>query len=111
MRIGQVRGWAIARLGLDRKSFGLLRIGEFWEAMVVWSEDRDADRRQLFQLIRNVGHSLFNLQLDKKDKIPPEKYIPLPWDDIPEDAAEHLRNMTDEEKKASLESLRKVINW
>ena len=45
MTIGQVRGWAISRLHLDRESFGLLRVGEYWEAMVSWIEDRNAERQ------------------------------------------------------------------
>lgn len=107
MTIGQVRGWAIARLRLDRESFGLLRVGEFWEAMVVWSEDRDADRRQLFTIIRNVGHSIFNLQLARKDKMSPERYLPLPWDKTAEDA---VAGKTDEQLQASSQRLHEMMN-
>lgn len=83
----------------------------FWEAVVVWSEDRDADRRQLFTLIRNVGHSLFNLQLQRKDKMSPEKYLRLPWDSP---AERDLSELDESEKEKSLEALRaamKKIGW
>lgn len=83
----------------------------FWEAVIVWSEDRDADRRQLFTLIRNVGHSLFNLQLQMKDKIKPEKYLRLPWD---APAERDLSELDESERNKSLEALRaamKTINW
>jgi len=86
-------------------------VGVFWEAVVVWAEDRDADRRQLFTLIRNVGHSLFNLQLQRKDKMSPEKYLRLPWD-VP--AERDISELDEAEKEKSLEALRaamKKINW
>lgn len=102
MTIGQVRGWAISRLGLDPDSFGLLRLGVYWEALTVWAEDRDAERQSLFTLIRNIGHSLFNVQLDRNSRMSPERYIRLPWD---ADDQDELKGMTDEQKKRSLDGL------
>lgn len=102
---------AIARLGLTPEAFGLMRVGEFWEAIVVWCEDHEADRRGLYTIIRNVGHSLFNIQLDRKDKMPPEKYMRLPWDEERKDSAEELLEMTEEQRQASLDRLLEKINW
>ena len=110
MTIGLVRGWAIARLGLDLESFGLLRQGEFWEAMLVWIEDRQADRRQEAEVIRGVGLRLFNLWADGP-ALKGHEFIPFPWDpeEKPDDGA--LSKMDEAAKKASLENLLKHVNW
>ena len=112
MTIGQVRGWAISRLGLDRESFGLLRLGEYWEAMTVWIEDRNADRRHVAEVVRGVGLRLFNLQLAKGKSVDAHDFMPFPWDpesQEPDDGG--LSQMTDEEKQESLQSLLKHVNW
>lgn len=111
MTIGQARGWAIARLGLDRESFGLLRLGEFWEAMFAWNEDRMADRRHTAEVVRAVGLRLFNIQLAKGKSLNPHEFLPFPWDEeeAPDDGG--LSSMTPEEKKASLEQLKNLLDW
>lgn len=110
MTIGQVRGWAIARLGLDRESFGLLRQGEYWEAMAVWIEDRNAERRHEAEVVRGVGLRLFNIQLAKGKSLTPHEFMPFPWDEESYDPGA-LENMTEEEKKASLDKLLEKVNW
>ena len=110
LTIGQARGWAIARLGLDRESFGLLRLGEFWEALTVWIEDRNAERRHEAEVIRGVGLRLFNLQLAKEKSLKPHEFMPFPWDEEENDPGA-LENLTEDEKKASLDKLLGQVKW
>jgi len=111
LTIGEVRGWAIARLGLTLEAFGLLRQGVFWEAMVAWNEDRAADRRHVAEVARAVGLRLFNIQLAQGKAVRPHEFLPFPWDaeEVPDDGG--LAEMTPEEKKASLDKLRDLTGW
>lgn len=62
---------------------------------------------QLFTLLRNIGHSLFNIQLSRKDKMSPAKYLRLPWDETAED---DVSAMPEEVKQKSLANLRAAMN-
>ena len=101
----------MARLGLDPESFGLLRQGEYWEAMMVWIEDRNAERRHEAEVLRGVGIRLFNLQLAKGKSVKPHEFMPFPWDpeEQPDDGG--LSLMNEGEKKESLANLMKHVNW
>lgn len=109
MTIGRVRGWALSRLGLGPESFGLLRQGEYWEAMLVWIEDRNAERRHEAEVIRGGCLRLFNLLADGNN-LKPNEFMPFPWDEESHDPGA-LENMTEEEKKASLDELMKHVKW
>lgn len=109
MTIGDVRGWAIARLGLSLEALGLLRQGEFWEAMYAWNEDRMADRRHTAEIVRAVGVRLFNIQLAKGKALSPHEFLPYTWDEDEKPDDGGLSTMTPEEKKASLEHLKELI--
>jgi Trm5-related predicted tRNA methylase len=78
-----------------------MRPGEYWEAILAWQADKEADRRHVAEVIRGVGVRLFNIQLRAKDQIRDvRQFLPLPWDDeSPEDAEiERLNNLSPEEK-------------
>ncbi len=109
LSIGQVRGWAIARLGISLNEFYLMRPGEFWEAILAWQADKEADRRHVAELIRGVGVRLFNIQLAPKDRYTDvRKFWPFPWDEVDDKSAEveRLNSMTEEERsKAAMEFL------
>lgn len=79
--------------------------------MVAWNEDRTADRKHTAEVARAVGLRLFNLQLAKGKAVTPHEFLPFPWDNdtVPDDGG--LSEMTDEERRASLEELKKRINW
>lgn len=100
----------MARLGLTPQAFGLLRQGEYWEAMLAWSEDRTAERRHTAEVVRAVGLRLFNIQLAKGKAVTPHEFLPYPWDEE-EEPADDLAKLTPEEKKASLEKLKELIDW
>ena len=108
MTIGDVRGWAIARLGLTLEAFGLLRQGEFWEAMVAWSEDRVADRRHTAEIVRAVGLRLFNIQLAKGKAVTLHEFLPFPWDEEEKPDDGGLSEMTPEETRRGLTLLSPV---
>ena len=100
----------MSRLGLGLESFGLLRQGEYWEAMLAWLEDRQADRRQEAEVIRGVGLRRFNLWADGPS-LKGHDFLPFPWDpeEQPDDGG--LSMMNENEKKASLENLMKHVSW
>lgn len=78
--------------------------------MTVWIEDRNAERRHEAEVIRGVGLRLFNLQLAKGKSLKPHEFMPFPWDEEEQDDG-GLSQMTEEERKASLEKLKELINW
>ena len=61
-------------------------------------------------MIRGVGLRLFNLQLAKEKSLKPHEFMPFPWDEEEQDDG-GLSQMTEEERKASLEKLKELINW
>ena len=78
--------------------------------MVAWNEDRNAERKQTAELIRAVGLRLFNIQMAKGKAVTPHDFLPFPWDNEENDAGA-LKEMTKEERKASLDEFMKKINW
>ena len=114
MTLGKVRGWAISRLHLSPAEFYMMRPGEFWEAMIAWREDNEADRRHVAEVIRGVGVRLFNIQLKPKNQISDiRKFLPLPWDeeDCSGEEVERLNSMSVEDKFAAAHSFLERINW
>ena len=78
--------------------------------MTVWIEDRNAERRHEAEVIRGVGLRLFNIQLAKGKSLKPNEFMPFPWDEEENDPGA-LVNLTDEEKKASLDKLLEKVKW
>jgi hypothetical protein len=87
-----------------------MRQGEYWEAILAWSEDRNAERRHTAEVIRAVGVRLFNIQLKKDDRMSPHDFLPFPWDEESADPGA-LENMTKEERKKNLEKFLEKIDW
>ncbi len=79
--------------------------------MTVWIEDRNAERRHEAEVIRGVGLRLFNLQLAKGKSLKPHEFMPFPWDEEEKPNEGGLSDMTPEEKKASLDKLKELIDW
>ncbi|MBO6064652.1 MAG: hypothetical protein J6P62_11840 [Bacteroidales bacterium] len=79
--------------------------------MTVWIEDRNAERRHEAEVIRGVGLRLFNLQLAKGKSLKPHEFMPFPWDEEEKPDDGGLSEMTEEERKASMEKLKELINW
>ena len=79
--------------------------------MTVWIEDRNAERRHEAEVIRGVGLRLFNLQLAKGNSLKPHEFMPFPWDEEEKPDDGGLSEMTEEERKASMEKLKELINW
>ena len=114
LTIGTVRGWAIGRLGLSREEFYLMRPGEFWEAMMAWQADKEADRRHVAEVIRGAAVRLFNIQLKAEDQIRDiRKFLPLPWDEEEKqgEEIERLNALSKEEKDAAARDFLKRIHW
>ena len=77
--------------------------------MTVWIEDRNAERRHEAEVIRGGCLRLFNLLADGNN-LKPNEFMPFPWDEESHDPGA-LENMTEEEKKASLDNLMKHVKW
>lgn len=90
-----------------------MRPGEFWEAIVVWQADKEADRRHVAEVIRGVGVRLFNIQLKPKDQIKDVRdFLPLPWDTDEEDKeVERLAHLTKEERDKEARAFMEKINF
>ena len=78
--------------------------------MLVWIEDRNAERRHEAEVIRGVGLRLFNLWADGPS-LKGHDFLPFPWDpeEQPDDGG--LSTMSKEEKRDSLANLMKHVNW
>ena len=63
------------------------------------------------EVIRAVGLRLFNIQLAKGKAVQPHEFLPFPWDEEAKPDDGGLSEMTPEEKKASLEKLKELIDW
>ena len=79
--------------------------------MLAWSEDRAADRRHVAEVTRAVGLRLFNIQLAEGKAVQPHEFLPFPWDEEAKPDDGGLSEMTPEEKKASLDKLKELIDW
>ena len=113
LTLGTVRGWAISRLHLSPAEFGLMRPGVFWEAIVAWQADKEADRRHVAEVIRGVGVRLYNIQLKPKYQITDvRKFLPLPWDEGDEDPeVERLAHLTKAERDEEALAFMEKINF
>ena len=78
--------------------------------MVAWNADRTADRKHTAEVVRAVGLRLFNIQLAKGKAVTPHEFLPYPWDDEDHQDDGGLSSMTPEEKQASLERLKQLID-
>lgn len=90
-----------------------MRPGIFWEAIVAWQADKEADRRHVAEVIRGVGVRLFNIQLRPKDQIKDiRKFLPLPWDDDEpnNEEAERLAALSREEQAKEAKAFLDRIN-
>jgi hypothetical protein len=101
-------------LHLSPDEFYGMRVGEFWEALKAYREEKDADRRHMGELIRGAALRLFNLQLKKGSQIlDPAKFWPMPWDEErvgdDERIVQELDKLSDEQRtEKALELLTKV---
>lgn len=90
-----------------------MRPGEFWEAIVAWQADKEADRRHVAEVIRGVGVRLFNIQLKPKDRIKDVRdFLPLPWDANEWDReVERLVHLAKEERDEEARAFMEKINF
>ena len=89
-----------------------MRTGVFWEAMIVYTKDRNMEHHSICEVIRGVGVRLFNIQLKPKDQIKDvRKFMPFPWDESDEDPeVERLAHLSkeqrDEEARVFMEKIK-----
>lgn len=84
-----------------------MRMGEFWEAIDAYWEEKAADRRHIGELVRGAALRLFNIQLKRKDQITnPAKFWRMPWDEdqVAAEAEEikRLNALSDEERQEEI---------
>ena len=75
-----------------------MRVGEFWEAIIVYRQNQAEERRHIAELTRGATMKLWNLQVDTRYRISdPKKFWPMPWDE--DDEMDEVR---EEQRLASL---------
>lgn len=71
-----------------------MRPGVFWEALIAWQADKEADRRHVAEVIRGVGVRLFNIQLKKEDQIRDiRRFMAFPWDEEEEGEGAEIQRL------------------
>lgn len=100
----------MAYFGLAADLFGLMRPGEFMEALLAYREKERLDRRHVGELVRGATLRLWNLQVSQKWRITdPAKFWAMPWDDGPATAEEELAALTGEQKRESIENMKRLL--
>lgn len=91
-----------------------MRVGEFFEALLAYRNEKSDDRKHIGELVRGATLRLFNLQLKSSDRIKdPTKFWAMPWDeteDINKEEIQRLNNLTDEERTAEAQKFLELIN-
>jgi hypothetical protein len=68
---------------MSKREFLEMRPGEFWEAMNAYNIQFLAQQKHQGELIRGAVLRLWNVQVNKKDRIlDPRKFWPMPWDEM-----------------------------
>lgn len=91
-----------------------MRLGEFWEAMDAYNQEKEADRRHMGELVRGATLRLFNLQIAQKDRFTdPAKFWRMPWDILTtaNEELERFEAMTDDEKADNAKDFLNKIGW
>ena len=79
--------------------------------MNAYSEEKEAERKHIGELVRGATIRLWNVQVDKKHSINDlHKFWPMPWDDTAEDKTAGLAQMTKEERDAAARNFIKLID-
>lgn len=89
-----------------------MRPGVFWEAIMAWQADKEADRRHYAEVIRGCAVRLFNIQLKPEDQIRDvSKFLQLPWDteDRESEEVDRLNNLSLKEKAVEAQALLKRL--
>lgn len=107
--VADLRGTALGEMGMTRREFYEMPVGEFLEALAAYRRKEAAERRHAGELARGAALRLFNLQLRRKDQIrKPSEFWPMPWDSENgggSPAPEKRRPKTEEEGRRSLARL------
>ncbi|WP_322290511.1 hypothetical protein [Paratractidigestivibacter sp.] len=108
--MADLRGIALGQMGMTRREFYEMPLGEFLEALESHSRKVEADRRHIGELVRGAALRLFNVQLRRKDQIKePSKFWQMPWDG--DDELQAYVPMTKEESDRAAKSLLEKIGW
>lgn len=102
-------------MGLQRREFYEMPVGEFLEALAAYRRKEAAERRHTGELARGAALRLFNIQLRRKDQIrKPSDFWAMPWDDEDGATAAPERDggtpMKDEDGRRSLARLLARLN-
>ena len=99
---------------MNHEAFGAMRIGAYWEAWWAYTEEKNADRRHVGELARGMAIRLFNIELDKKDRIRRLNDVwSMPWDEESEEDAivEKLNALSDEERDQKAREFMNKLGW
>lgn len=74
-----------------------MRLGEFWEAMSAYWEEKGSDRRHVAELARGLGIRIRNM-LAKKPLNRLDKFWRMPWDSDGDEAVKKIQALPVEER-------------
>lgn len=93
--------------------FYLMRPGEFWEAVEAHSNEVEAERRHIGELIRGATLRILGPHL-KRPVTDIASWWPMPWDekkiDEEREEIERLNNLTDEQRANEARAFLELIN-
>ena len=88
---------ALGRMMMTPLQFGNMLAGDFLDALAGYSNGEFERMKSLAELLRIQTTILWNIQVDKENKLMPSGLWPLPWDNI-EDVVKAAPSLIDEEE-------------
>lgn len=80
--LASLRAFAIGVMRMTRLEFQRMRVGEFYDSLHMFIQERMMDRRLQAELVRNQTLILVNLQLPRNKQLNSASALwPMPWDD------------------------------
>jgi hypothetical protein len=101
-----MKRFALGCLGYDMERFGIMRVGDFLDAMAGFNERENERIKTFAELLRVSTSILWNVQVGRKDKLKAKDLMPLPWDK--KDIQPVV--FSEEEMKKGFELFDKILN-
>lgn len=99
-----LRRFGLGCLRMTADQFGITRVGDFFDAMAGYNEERFERFKASAGLVRMATSYLVNVQLSEGDRMTPEKLWPFPWE-----KEEETAYMTREEHDEYIEKASKFF--
>lgn len=108
--VADLRGTALGEMGMTRREFYEMPVGEFLEALAAYRRKEAAERRHAGELARGAALRLFNIQLRRKDQIRrPSEFWPMPWDGDEVEVSPASEKRSPQAEKENRRSLARLV--